>query len=76
MFRKTVTRALLLPLVLAAARSHQGTEPLILVSREYGNRFMNWLARADNGIRRIDMYRVSTDSIAYYLAGLMGSVRP
>jgi putative glutamine amidotransferase len=68
MFRKSVLHALLILLLIAGACSSPGTKPVILVSREYGNRFMNWLSRADNTIRRIDMYPVSSDSIDHYLA--------
>ena len=67
MYPKSVLRFLLLLLLLGAACSPPRTEPTVLVSREYGNRFQNWLSAAGSSVRRIDMYRVGNDSIGYYL---------
>jgi len=68
MFRKSVIFSLIIILLFTGSCQKHNQEPLILVSKESGNTFMNWLARDDNTIKRINMYNVSADSIAWYLS--------
>lgn len=55
-------------LLFAGACKTPGSKSVVLVSREYGNIFMNWLSRGDNTIERVNMYTVSDDSIMYFLS--------
>jgi len=68
MFRKSVIFSLIIILFFTGSCQEDNQEPLILVSKESGNTFMNWMARADNAIKRINMYNVPADSIACYLS--------
>ena len=74
MSRKFFPQAIFLILLLAGSCQPVCEKPVILVSREFGNTFMNWLSRADNNIRRINMYTVSGDSIAYFLTEANGII--
>lgn len=68
MFRNSILHVLTLILLLAGACQSPEPKPIILVSKEYENRFKNWLAQADSTIERINMYTVGRDSIDHYLS--------
>ncbi len=68
MFRKATIHSLIIILLFAGACKTPSSKPVVLVSREYGNLFMNWLSRADNTIERINMYTVPADSIMHFLS--------
>jgi len=68
MFRKSVIFSFIIILLFSGSCQKQNQEPIILVSKESGNTFMNWLARADNTVQRINMYNLPADSIAFYLS--------
>ena len=68
MLRKSVILSIAIFLLFGGACQENTQEPLILVSKEYGNTFMNWLARADNTIARINMNSISADSIDHFLS--------
>ncbi len=68
MFRKIYTHSLIIILLFAGACKTPGSKSVVLVSREYGNIFINWVSRADNTVELVNMYTVSDDSIMYFLS--------
>jgi len=67
MFRKAIIQLLALILLLGAA-CQSGPRSIVLVSKDYDNRFAEWLPMADSKCESVNMYKVSSDSIAYYLS--------
>lgn len=74
MFRNFILHILIPVLLLAVTCQSPAPKPVILVSKEYDNRFVNWLSKADSSIERINMYTVSRDSIGYYLSHAHGII--
>jgi gamma-glutamyl-gamma-aminobutyrate hydrolase PuuD len=73
MFRKSV-----LPLIgvilLMAGVCQSGPVPVILVSKDYDNRFVQWLPMAGRPCLTVNMYAVGADSITYYLSRADGII--
>ena len=67
MFRKTIIQSLAVILLVAAA-CQSDPVPVVLVSKDYDNRFAEWLPMAGRQCKPVNMYTVSADSIAYYLS--------
>ena len=67
MFRKTIIQSLAVILLVAAA-CQSDPVPVVLVSKDYDNRFAEWLPMAGRQCKSVNMYTVSADSIAYYLS--------
>jgi putative glutamine amidotransferase len=67
MLRKSVFPYIGVILFLAGA-CHSDPLPVILVSKDYDNRFSQWLPMAGRPCLTINMYTVGADSIAYYLS--------
>ena len=74
MFRKNNIITLLLILFISGSCQVPDKQPVILVSKEYGNIMLNWLSRVDNTILRINMYNVADDSIAFWLSKADGFI--
>jgi len=73
MFRKTTIQVLAAILLLAAG-CQSGPTNLVLVSKDYDNRFAEWLPMAGRKCTSVNMYTVSSDSIAYYLSKADGII--
>lgn len=73
MFRKTIIHVLAAILFLAAACQF-GPTNLVLVSKDYDNRFAEWLPMAGRKCIPVNMYTVSSDSIAYFLSKADGII--
>ncbi|MCK4853638.1 MAG: hypothetical protein KAT31_05240, partial [Bacteroidales bacterium] len=67
MFRKAIIQVLAAILLIAAA-CQSGPTTLVLISKDYDNRFAEWLPMAGRQCKPVNMYTLSTDSIAYYLS--------
>lgn len=67
MFRKAIIQVLAAILLVAAA-CQSGPTSTVLVSKDYDNRFAEWLPMAGRQCNPVNMYTVSTDSIDYYLS--------
>ena len=67
MFRKAIIQVLAVILLVAAA-CQSGPTSMVLVSKDYDNRFAEWLPMAGRQCNPVNMYTVSTDSIDYYLS--------
>jgi len=68
MFRKAIIQLLALILLVAGACQSPGPVPVVLVSKDYDNRFAEWLPMAGRPFKPVNMYTVCDDSIAYYLS--------
>jgi len=73
MFRKTTIQVLAAILLLAAG-CQSGPTNLVLVSKDYDNRFAEWLPMAGRKCTPVNMYTVSSDSIEYYLSKANGII--
>lgn len=73
MFRKAIIQLLAATLLIVAACQSHPTS-LVLVSKDYDNRFEEWLPMAGIKCKSVNMYTVSTDSIKYYLSKADGIV--
>lgn len=67
MFRKTIIQVLAVILLISSA-CQSDPVPVVLVSKDYDNRFAEWLPMAGRQCNPVNMYTVSADSIAYYLS--------
>jgi putative glutamine amidotransferase len=65
---------ILLFLVLSLNGCRQHPAPVILVSEIYNDNFRKWLRNVDEDLAIIDMYRVSQDSIEYFLMHSSGII--
>jgi putative glutamine amidotransferase len=74
MFRTVVIYKILLILLLAGACQTPDPKPVILVSKEYDNRFKAWLTVADSNIQQVSMYAVAIDSLEHYLSIASGII--
>lgn len=72
MFRKAIIQ--LLSAILLIAGACESPAPLVLVSKEYDNRFAEWLPMAGKSIDQVNMYDVNPDSIAFYLSKANGII--
>jgi putative glutamine amidotransferase len=73
MFRKyflPFIAAILLP----AGACQSDSSPLVLVSKDYDNRFAEWLPMSGRECMTVNMYRVDADSIGYYLSRASGII--
>ena len=67
MFRKYFFPFISAVLILAGAcRSDQ--DPVVLVSKDYDNRFAEWLPMSGRSCLTVNMYKVRADSILHYLS--------
>jgi putative glutamine amidotransferase len=67
MYRKAIIQILAAILIIAAACQSHDPTPVVLVSKEYDNRFAEWLPMAGKSINQVNMYDVDPDSIGFYL---------
>jgi putative glutamine amidotransferase len=67
MFRKPIL-LLIVAILLVAGACQSHPVPVVLVSKDYDNRFAEWLPMSGRSCRPVNMYTVSSDSIAYYLS--------
>lgn len=74
MFRKKSVLPLIGVILLLAGACQSGHVPVILVSKDYDNRFVQWLPMAGRPCLVVSMYAVSADSIAYYLSKADGII--
>jgi putative glutamine amidotransferase len=68
MFRKAIIQLLAVILLVAGACQSPGPVPVVLVSKDYDNRFAEWLPMAGRPSKPVNMYTVCDDSIVYYLS--------
>jgi putative glutamine amidotransferase len=61
-------------LLAVASCQSPGTKSILLVSRDYDNRFTAWPAMGDTAIEMVSLYHVSRDSIDFYLSVASGMI--
>ena len=74
MFRKAFFPLVAAALLLAVACQSPAPTPLVLVSKEYDNRFAEWLPMAGGRVDQVNMYNIAMDSIGFYLSMADGMV--
>ncbi len=74
MFRKSVIRLLVLFFLYTPACQSPADKPIILVSREYDQRFIYWPALGQGNARMVDMYTLAEDSVDHYLSLASGII--
>jgi putative glutamine amidotransferase len=72
MFRKYFIP--LIAAILLTAGACQSDKPFVLVSKDYDNRFAEWLPMSGRESITVNMYTVDPDSIAYYLSRASGII--
>ena len=61
-------------ILLAAGACQTDSPTLVLVSKDYDNRFAEWLPMSDRECITVNMDKVAADSVAYYLSEASGII--